>query len=59
MKRLHKGHDRKIAGVCSGFAEYFNMDTTIVRLVWAVLILVYGVGLLAYIIAAFIMPNEA
>ncbi len=59
MKRLHKGQDRKIFGVCSGVAEYFNIDPTIVRLIWGVLILVYGVGLAVYIIAAIIMPNEA
>lgn len=59
MKKLHKGRDRKIAGVCSGFAEYFNIDVTIIRLIWAILILVYGTGLLAYIIAAIIMPDEA
>ena len=59
MKRLHKGSDKKIAGVCSGVAEYFNIDPTIVRIIWGVLILVYGVGLIAYIIAAFVMPDQA
>ena len=57
-KRLVKGQDRKIAGVCSGIAEYFNIDATIVRVVWGILTLCYGVGLVAYIVAALVMPNE-
>lgn len=57
-KRLVKGSDRKLAGVCSGFAEYLNIDTAIVRIVWGVLTLCYGVGLVAYIVAALAMPEE-
>ena len=57
-KRLTKGSDRKLAGVCSGVAEYLNIDTTIVRVVWAVLTLCYGVGLVAYVAGALLMPNE-
>ena len=48
--------DKKIFGVCGGLARYFNVDPTIIRVIWAVLILVYGAGLLAYLIAALIMP---
>ncbi len=48
--------DKKIFGVCGGLARYFNVDPTIIRIIWAVLILVYGAGLLAYLIAALIMP---
>ncbi|MDR0915612.1 MAG: PspC domain-containing protein [Oscillospiraceae bacterium] len=51
-------HDRKIGGVCGGIAEYFGISTTIVRLIWALLILVGGTGLLAYIIAWVIIPEE-
>lgn len=57
-KRLVKGQDRKIAGVCSGVAEYFNIDATIVRVAWGLLTLCYGVGLVAYIVGALVMPNE-
>lgn len=57
-KRLTKGQDRKLAGVCSGVAEYFGCDPTWVRVGWAVATLFYGVGLLAYIICAIVMPNE-
>ena len=45
-----------IAGVCGGIAEYLNQDPTIIRLVWVVLGLAYGVGALAYILAWIIIP---
>ena len=55
-KKLRKSRtDRKLCGVCGGLAEYLNMDSTIIRLIWALLILAAGTGLLAYIIAAIIM----
>ena len=57
-KKLVKGTDKKIAGVCSGIANYLGWDTTIVRVVWAVATLCYGVGLLAYLVCAVAMPNE-
>jgi phage shock protein C len=48
--------DRKIAGVCGGVAEYLNIDSTIVRLLWVIFGLT-GTGILVYIIAALIMPE--
>jgi phage shock protein PspC (stress-responsive transcriptional regulator) len=58
-KRLFKSNiDKKICGVCGGIAEYFNMDPTIIRLLWVLASLFVGSGILAYIIAAFIMPNK-
>ena len=57
MKRLTKSYDRKICGVCGGIAEYLNIDPTIVRLIWLLLVLCAGTGVLAYIIAALIMPE--
>ena len=54
--------DRKIAGVCGGFAGYFGLDATVVRVVWAILTFVPGgivLGLVAYLVAWFIMPSEA
>jgi phage shock protein C len=50
--------DRKIAGVCAGFAEYFDVDVTVVRLAWLFVSLMTGVGLLAYPIAWIVMPDE-
>ena len=58
MKKLYKSQtDRKLCGVCGGIAEYFNIDSTIVRLIWAVLVICFGTGILAYIIAAIVMPD--
>ena len=47
-----------IAGVCGGIAEYFDIDPTIVRLIAVVLILGWGSGLLAYLIAVLIIPKN-
>ena len=58
-KKLYKSAtDRKIAGVCGGIAEYFNVDATLIRLAWVLFGLLGGSGLLAYIIAALIMPEQ-
>lgn len=57
-KRLVKSKDRKLFGVCGGIAEYFNWDPTLVRVGFVILALGYGAGLLAYVVAAIIMPNE-
>ncbi len=58
MKRLHKSNSQKmIAGVCGGIAEYFGIDPTVVRLIFAALCLTAGGGLLAYLIAAIVMPE--
>jgi phage shock protein C len=50
--------DRKIAGVCAGFGAYFDMDPTLIRLLWIVLVLAGGAGILLYLIAWIIMPLE-
>ena len=50
---------RKIAGVCAGFAEYFDLDVTLVRVVWLTSIFLgAGLGLIAYLIAWIVMPDE-
>ena len=57
-KKLYKStSDRKVAGVCGGIAEYFEIDSTIVRLAWLVAVFCFGGGLLAYLIAMFVIPN--
>lgn len=59
VKRLYKSEkDKKICGVCGGIGEYFNIDPTIIRLIWAVSILCCGTGLLAYFIAAIVLPKK-
>lgn len=56
-KRLMRSvSDRKIAGVCAGLAEYFDLDVTIIRVVWLLLLLCAGTGLLAYIIMWIVVP---
>lgn len=58
-ERLYKSRDnRMISGVCAGIAEYFGIDPTLVRLAWVVFSLLGGSGLLAYIIAAIIVPEN-
>src|ERR1700752_3683864 len=49
---------RKIAGVCLGFAEYFDIDVTLVRVVWLCLALMACTGVVPYIIAWIVMPEE-
>ena len=57
-KRLCKSmNDRKLAGVCGGIAEYFGIDSTIVRLILVIFCLAAGSGVLFYIIAAIVMPE--
>lgn len=56
-KRLYKSNDRMICGVCGGIAEYFNVDPTLVRLAAVVLTFMWFSGLLAYIVAAVIIPE--
>ena len=56
-KKLVKG-EKKIFGVCSGIANYFDCDPTIVRILFLVLLLGYGAGLWLYLIAAIVIPNE-
>ena len=56
--RIHKSvKDRKIAGVCGGIAEYLNADPTIIRLAFALMVLGWGTGVLAYIACALILPE--
>jgi len=49
--------DRKLYGVCGGVAEYFGIDSLIVRLIWVIFTLAGGAGLLGYVIAAFVIPE--
>ena len=58
MKKLTRSEDRKLLGVCGGIAEYLELDPTIVRLLWVLFCLLGGSGILAYIIAALIMPER-
>lgn len=59
-KRLQRSRTEKmIGGVCGGLAEYFNIDPTIVRILWVLITLLGGAGLLLYIILWVIMPLQS
>ena len=57
-KRLYKGTDKKLFGVCSGLGEYFDVDPTIVRVIFLFAFVVAGAGLILYLILALIMPDH-
>lgn len=50
--------DKKICGVCGGLSEYFNIDSTIIRVVWLILALCYGTGIVAYFVCAIVIPSN-
>lgn len=59
-KKLYRSNENKmLCGVCGGIGEYLGVDPTVIRLAWALLCLAAGVGILAYIVAAIIMPVKA
>ena len=59
VKKLRRStKDKKILGVCGGLAEYFDVDPTVVRIIYLLLLLGAGFGLLAYLICALIMPEK-
>lgn len=60
QKKLYKIEaGKKLCGVCGGIAEFFDIDATLVRLGWILLTAFAGSGILAYIIAAIVMPNKS
>ena len=59
-KRLYKiEQGKKIDGVCGGIAEYFDIDPTIIRLAWILFTAFAGSGIIAYIVAAIVMPKKS
>lgn len=58
-KKLYKSaYDRKLCGVCAGIANYLNMDPTIIRLIWVLVVFFGGAGIIAYIVCALVIPDE-
>ena len=57
-KRLTRSDDKMIGGVCAGLAEYLDIDPTIVRIVWVLMVLFAGFGILLYVIVWLIMPKQ-
>ena len=59
-KRIYKNREKKmLCGVCAGVSEYFDIDPTLVRVLWAVISLGYGIGILAYIVCAVVFPDKS
>lgn len=60
-KRLYRteNNEAKILGVCGGIADYFDVDPTLVRIIWVIMIFAFGTGLLAYFICALCMPKKS
>ena len=60
QKRLYRIEEgKKLAGVCGGLAEYFEIDPTLVRQGWALVSLFAGTGIVAYVVAAIVMPTKS
>lgn len=60
MKRIYKIEEgKKVCGVCGGLAEYFDIDPTLVRVVWLLAVLGAGVGLVAYLVCAIVFPKKS
>ena len=59
IKRLYRsGNERILGGVCGGIGEYLNVDPVIIRLLWIVFCLLFGAGIIVYIIAWVIVPRN-
>lgn len=59
-KKLYKIEvGKKIDGVCGGIAEYFDIDPTLVRLLWILFVCCIGGGIIAYILAALVLPKKS
>lgn len=58
-KKLYKSNvDKKIDGVCAGIGQYFNIDPTIIRLIWVFFVFCIGTGILAYIVCSIVMSRN-
>ena len=57
-KKLVRSADKKIAGVCGGLAEFFGLDVSLIRIIWALCVICGGIGLLAYLICWIVMPAQ-
>ena len=58
-RKLYRSRtDRKLAGVCGGLAQYFNLDATLMRVLFIVLAVLGGSGLVLYLAMWIIVPNE-
>lgn len=59
QKKLYRSKsNRMLVGVCSGIAEYFNIDPTVVRVLWAIASVLGFAGVIVYIVCAFVIPEK-
>jgi phage shock protein C len=61
MKKLYLSDtDKKLTGLCGGIGEYFEVDSSLIRLAWVIITLLTGIvpGILAYIVAAMVVPKQ-
>ncbi len=58
MKKLTRSKNSTLGGVCSGLGKYFDIDPIIIRLLWLMSVLTFGVGILGYIVAWIVIPKE-
>ncbi len=56
-KKLQRSADKKIFGVCGGLGNYFDIDPTVVRLIFLFALIVFGTGFLLYLVLALVMPE--
>lgn len=60
VRRLYRSfHNKKIAGICGGLGDYFNIDPTIIRILWLLLLIFYGTGFILYLILWIVVPQES
>lgn len=58
-KRIYRSKkNRKLGGVCGGLGEYFDIDPTLIRLIWILGIFIWGAGILAYLVAWIVIPEN-
>jgi phage shock protein C len=59
IRRLYRsGKERILGGVCGGIAEYFEVDPVLVRLLWVLMTLMWGAGIIMYLVAWIIIPRN-
>ncbi|MFH1011517.1 MAG: PspC domain-containing protein, partial [bacterium] len=59
VRRLYRSmRERKIAGICGGLGEYLRTDPTVIRLLWILSVVIFGTGILLYLILWVVIPRE-
>lgn len=56
-RKLTRSNNKMIGGVCAGIADYVNLDPTVIRVLWVLMVFFAGVGVLLYLILLLVMPK--